>query len=287
MRYQISHTTLYRFSQAISLGSHTLRLRPRSDSHQTLHQFSIDIDPTPELVSDQIDLLGGSCCGVWFPNQRTPYLQIQTYSEVSTHCKNPFGYLIAPWATTLPIDYPNSVLVGLAPYLHKPLAESIAANVTDLAQQILHEVDRNLSRFLTALTQHIYDRCTYVIRETGAPLPSGVTLHQKQGTCRDFAVLFMDVCRAVGIAARFVSGYQEGDPDQTDHDLHAWVEVYVPGGGWRGFDPTHGLAVSDRHIVLSVGADPKQAAPVTGTIREGQRVQSTTLTSQISVKRLD
>lgn len=77
----------------------------------------------------------------------------------------------------------------------------------------------------------------------------------------------MDACRAVGLGARFVSGYQEGDPEQERRDLHAWAEVYLPGGGWRGYDPTHGLAVADRHVALAAGMRPALAAPITGTFR--------------------
>ena len=286
MRYQISHTTCYGYSQAVFLGRHTLRLRPRSNPFQTLKQFSITIDPKPELMSGQIDWLGNTCTEVSFLNTSLGELNIQTQAEVETHCTNPFNYLSEPWATTLPIDYPNSVLIGLTPYLQQPLTAPIAASVTELAQQLVHEVDSNLSHFLTLLNQRIYDRCAYVIRERGAPLPASVTWQKQQGTCRDFAVLFMEVCRSVGVAARFISGYQEGDPEQENHDLHAWAEVYIPGGGWRGFDPTHGLAVTDRHIALAVGAQPQQAAPVTGSIREGQLIKST-LKTQISVKQLD
>ncbi|MEL6384711.1 MAG: transglutaminase family protein [Cyanobacteria bacterium J06626_18] len=286
MRYQISHTTCYSYSQAVFLGSHTLRLRPRSDTLQTLKQFSLTVAPVPEITSDQIDLLGNSCTEVNFLNTPLSDLKIQTHAEVETHCANPFNYLLEPWATTLPIDYPNSVLVGLTPYLHQSLIAPIAASVTDFAQQLVYEVDGNLSHFLTLLNQRIYDRCAYVVREQGAPLPASVTWQKQQGTCRDFAVLFAEVCRSVGVAARFISGYQEGDPEQRNHDLHAWAEVYIPGGGWRGFDPTHGLAVTDRHVALAVGAYPKQAAPVTGSLREGQLVKSA-LKTQISVKQLD
>ena len=285
MRYQILHITDYSYSQPIVLGPHVLYLCPRSDSYQTLDQFSIDIDPAPELVSKQLDLFGNVCMSIWFSNKATSYLRIHTRSNVKTHCTNPFNYLVEPWATTLPVDYPTSVLTGLQPYLHQSSTLAISANVTDLAQQVQHEVNYHLNRFLTTLTRCIYDRCTYVVREKGAPLSSGITWRNKEGTCRDFAVLFIDACRAVGVAARFVSGYQEGDPDRTNHDLHAWVEAYVPGGGWRGFDPTHGLAVTDRHIVLAVGAYPKQAAPVSGSIREGQAIQSTLMT-HISVHQL-
>ena len=92
----------------------------------------------------------------------------------------------------------------------------------------------------------------------------------------------MAVCRAVGLAARFVSGYQEGDLAQASHDLHAWAEVYVPGGGWRGFDPTLGLAVSDRHVAISAAVDPQQAAPVSGTLQPAQQVE-TNLETQIKL----
>lgn len=286
MRYQISHTTSYSYSQAVFLGSHTLRLRPRSDSYQTLQKFAIDVEPIPELISDQIDFLGNGATEIRFFNTPLSHLKIQTHSEVTTHCTNPFNYLLEPWATTLPIDYPTSVLTALKPYLHQPLTGAIAVDVTDLAQQLIHEVDGDVIRFLTTLTQRIYEHCTYVVREKGNPLPASITWQKKQGTCRDFAVLFLAACRAVGVAARFVSGYQEGDPQQAKHDLHAWAEAYIPGGGWRGFDPTHGLAVTDRHIALAVGAAPAQAAPVTGSLREGQLIRST-LTTQITVKKLD
>jgi transglutaminase-like putative cysteine protease len=95
------------------------------------------------------------------------------------------------------------------------------------------------------------------------------------GSCRDLTVVFMEACRAVGLAARFVSGYEEGDSNILERDLHAWAEVYVPGGGWRGFDPTHGLAVSDRHITLVASPYPAQTLPISGTTEEGSRVGAT------------
>ena len=93
------------------------------------------------------------------------------------------------------------------------------------------------------------------------------TLRCGTGSCRDLTVLFMEVCRSQGLAARFVSGYQAGDPGQQDRELHAWPEVYLPGGGWRGFDPTLGLAVTDQHIAVACSWHPAGAAPVVGTIR--------------------
>jgi transglutaminase-like putative cysteine protease len=95
----------------------------------------------------------------------------------------------------------------------------------------------------------------------------------------------MEVCRAVGLAARFVSGYQEGDPEARERDLHAWAEVYLPGAGWRGYDPTHGLAVSDRHISLVAAAVPSYAAPVSGAVSaEGGKKVDSQLEAQILIK---
>ncbi len=127
-----------------------------------------------------------------------------------------------------------------------------------------------------ALNQLIYQDCEYITRETGKPYPAGITWERKQGSCRDFAVLFMEVSRAIGIAARFVSGYQEGDKNQQNRDLHAWVEVYLPGAGWRGYDPTLGLVVSDRHIPLAASAIPNYTAAVDGSITPVQRSQNVT-----------
>ncbi len=144
----------------------------------------------------------------------------------------------------------------------------------------------NHAYFLTRLTQLIPEKCVYQQRLEGMPYPAAVTLSKQTGTCRDFTVLFMAVCRAVGLAARFVSGYQEGDLENTSHDLHAWAEVYVPGGGWRGFDPTLGLAVSNRHVAIAAAANPKDAAPVSGTLQSGQQAE-TTLESNIKLEAIN
>ena len=156
----------------------------------------------------------------------------------------------------------------------------------ELAQDIATATQYNTLDFLFALNQRIYQDCQYLTRHTGEPFPAGVTWRSKQGSCRDFSVLFMEVCRAMGIAARFVSGYQEGDSNQQDRDLHAWAEVYLPGAGWRGYDPTLGLVVSDRHIPLAASAIPAYAAAVDGSVtpvNSGQKVTAQ-LNAQILIQ---
>ena len=234
--------------------------------------------------SDFVDLDGNNLTKLWF-SQPTEKLSIQTLAKVETSCTNPFAYLLEPWASVLPLDYPSSLLRQLEPYLHSCTNDS---TVLELAQDLAIATHNNLLDFLFELNQRIYRDCDYVVRDLGEPLPPGVTWRKRQGSCRDYTVLFMNVCRAAGIAARFVSGYQEGDAQQQSRDLHAWVEVYLPGAGWRGYDPTLGLVVSDRHIPLAASAIPKYAAAVDGAVtpvETGARVTSE-LQAQISLTTL-
>ncbi|MBD2259946.1 transglutaminase family protein [Pseudanabaena sp. FACHB-2040] len=290
MRYQIRHVSCYSYRQPVTLRPHVLRLRPRSDATQLLQQFQLTLTPEPASSSQLIELEGNSTLGIWFSADKTAQLTIEAISEVETCRTNPFDYLVEPWAASLPLDYPTSVLTSLQPYLCPPLLPAVDPGVMQLAQALLHDVQGNLGYFLTALTQKIVESCEYTVRESGPPLPAGITWSQKRGSCRDYAVLFMAACQSLGLAARFVSGYYSGYATEasttTEGDLHAWVEVYIPGGGWRGFDPTHGLAVADRHIALAASAHPSQAAPVTGEVLEGATVPST-LENHITIQVLE
>jgi transglutaminase-like putative cysteine protease len=251
-----------------------MRLRPRCDAQQKLHSFSLQLDPPPKQLSENVDLDGNSITKAWFTEEPIAQFTVQAISEVETFCDNPFVYLLEPWAVNLPIDYSNAVLSRLQPYLQPYWGKQFSATsgtidpeAMILAQEIWQATHGNTTAFLNELNQRIYKNCGYLMRETGSPLPPGITWRSKQGSCRDYAVLFMEVCRAMGIATRFVSGYQEGDPDSNDRHLHAWAEAYLPGAGWRGYDPTHGLVVSDRHIPLVASANVKGTSPISGKLK--------------------
>lgn len=254
---------------------HTVRLSPRSDGSQKLKHFAVDIFPQPAKIADVLDLEGNTCLCLWFPDEAITALKVHTEANVETFRTNPFDYLSEPWAIQAPIDYPSSIAAHVSPYLHPPWSQHLSPLVVEFAQTVLHEVGGNVGLFLSQLTQTIYTQFEYFHRPAGDPQPANVTMERKSGSCRDFAVLFIAACQAVGLAARFVSGYQEGDELQDSRELHAWPEVYIPGGGWRGFDPTHGLAVSDRHIPLAAAAHPANAAPISGKLRPGYWGQST------------
>lgn len=265
MTYKISHITTYTYNKPVSLNPHLIQLRPRSDVFQKLHHFSLEVIPEPLGISNNIDLEGNSVIKIWFPqSNKTQQLQIKVTSELETDCKNPFNYLLESWAMELPIvDYPAPLLKNLEPYLSAPVDPLIS----QLALEVWDQVNGQTLNFLSCLNQKIYESCQYITREKGRPFPAGITWQKKTGSCRDLAVVFMEACRAMNLATRFVSGYQEGDLDKEHRELHAWAEVYLPGAGWRGYDPTQGLAVSDRHIVLVASAIPSSATPVQGSFR--------------------
>ncbi|WP_299489489.1 transglutaminase family protein [Acaryochloris sp. IP29b_bin.137] len=264
MDFTIVHSTTYTYAQAVTLGPHLLRLRPRSTEEQQVRGFHLQISPEPVGLTHKLDAEGNNVARCWWSETPLATLEVTATSQVVTTCTNPFQFLLEPWATHFPIDYPNSLKTILYPYLNSDL-DAVA---TQLAQELAIAVDSNIIDFLTQLNLRINQTCQYQARERGHPQPPWLTWQQKQGTCRDFVWLFMAACRGMGLATRFVSGYEAGDPSQAQ-TLHAWAEVYLPGAGWRGYDPTMGLVVCDRHVAAVASAWPQQTQPILGSLRGG------------------
>jgi transglutaminase-like putative cysteine protease len=278
MQFSIEHSTTYTYSQPVVLEPHILRLTPRSDGQQRLQSLELQILPKPLGQSAVSDFEGNRAVKVWFAPQRESGLVVTVRSQVETLCTNPFNYLLEPWAQQLPLNYPASVLNQIQPYLvGPPWRSAVDAEVAALAQEVSQGVNGNVSQFLTVLNQRICDSCDYIFRELGAPFPAGHTWKHRRGSCRDLTVLFMEACRSVGLAARFVSGYQclTDEPPEDGFALHAWAEVYLPGAGWRGFDPTQRAgAVADRYITLVASVYPGDTTPVVGAFSQGNGAQS-------------
>jgi transglutaminase-like putative cysteine protease len=287
MKYTITHSTTYTYTSAVCLNPHIFRLQPRSDGFQRLNHYDLQITPIPQGQNSILDIEGNLLTRCWWSNTPTQVLEVDAISEVETLCDNPFNYLLEPWATRLPFDYPTALAEHLQPYLTPTHLGSLASDpaATQLAQEIAHAVSWNPIHFLEELNQRIYHSMRYQVREEGDPQPPSITWMQQSGTCRDFVVLFMAACRAVGLAARFVSGYEQGDPTY-EQMLHAWAEVYLPGAGWRGYDPTMGLVVSDRHIATAASEWPRYTAPITGTHR-GDNGTSVYFESNVLVQKQD
>jgi transglutaminase-like putative cysteine protease len=276
MRYWIRHTMTYQYDRPVTLAPHWVRLRPRSDVTQMLHDFSLTVEPTPERVSENLDLEGNSVLKLTFDDEPLEQLKLTAVSQVETFRTNPFDFLLEPWASRLPIDYPILLHQQLQPYLATSAAglPAIDPMALQLANDLWLQTDGNPVLFLWQLNQQIHANCCHIIRQTGEPFPPSITWGKEAGSCRDLTVLFIEVCRAMGLAARFVSGYQEADAG-NDPELHAWAEVYLPGAGWRGYDPTQNLAVGDRYIALVASSVYRDTAPLSGSLKTGIGASST------------
>jgi transglutaminase-like putative cysteine protease len=282
MLFHIKHTTRYRYSKAVFCEPLIVRLRPREDGSQRLIRYHLTVDPQPVGQCEYLDVEGNSATQCWF-NVPTCTLLITTNCVVETLRINPFDYLLETGAMELPVRYRPESRAALAPYqAHEQPPDGV---VVEFANEILSSAKRQTIVFLTKLCGWIAGSFHKEIRPEGDPLPPEVTLAKRSGSCRDLAVLFIEACRAVGLAARFVSGYQGALDDDGDRHLHAWAEVFLPGAGWRGYDPGQGLAVADQHVVVASGLTPLAAAPSTGTFR-GTGVTST-LESQIVIRTSD
>lgn len=273
MLFTIDHTTEYRFTRPVFFEPHQIRLEARSDASQRLLRFDLEIEPAPAGVSRALDAEGNVVTLAWF-NDLHDRMLLRAHSEVETLRDNPFDFLLTPANHRLPVSYPAWETAPLTATLRRDRGRAKASGppsrsdpVLSLAHHLRNASNDELVPFLSRLAASIAERFTVIHRETGDPWPPATTIEMGQGACRDLAVLFIDACRAVGLAARFVSGYQQGDTDQDERHMHAWAEVYLPGAGWRGYDPTHGLATADTHVAVAAAADPIHAAPVSATFR--------------------
>lgn len=264
MIFEIRHTTIFTYERPVFLEPISVRLRPRCDCTQALHHHALTLTPAPAGGSETIDLDGNGLQAFWFDGVHAS-LRITAASGVETLRTNPFDFLLTePEASILPLAYPQDLEPALKPYLARV---QVTSEVDIFARDLRQKAGGATLPFLSLLTEGISTLCEQEVREEGEPMLPARTLAASKATCRDLSVLAMDVCRSVGLATRFVSGYQQSDEDVPYRHLHAWFEVYLPGGGWRGYDPTNGVAVADRHVVLCAGAEPRQAAPTSGSFR--------------------
>lgn len=264
MLFEIVHAMTFSYAPPVFLEPITVRLRPRCDCTQGLQRHAIAVTPTPAGGCQGIDLDGNTFGTYWFEGSHSS-LEITATSRVETLRTDPFDFLLTdPKTSNLPLAYPPDLEPLLEPYLRR---DECAPEVDAFARDVRREANDATLPFLSLLAGRLSTLCEHEVREQGDAFLPAQTLVAPRAACRDLAVLAMDVCRSAGLAARFVSGYQQGDEEQPSQDLHAWLEVYLPGAGWRGYDPTSGLAVADRHVALCAAANPRHASPTFGTFR--------------------
>ncbi|MGS0891498.1 transglutaminase family protein [Burkholderia stagnalis] len=274
----LHHATRYSYDQLINLGPQIVRLRPAPHCRTPIVAYSMTVEPAQHFINWQQDPFSNYLARLVFP-ERTRHFEvtIDLVAEMSVY--NPFDFFLDSSADQYPFQYDDALKVELAPYL----ACDPQTSASPAFRAYLDGVDRTPAGtvdFLVALNQRLQQDIGYLVRmEPGVQTPEQ-TLELASGSCRDSGWLLVQLCRHLGIAARFVSGYliqltpdvkSLDGPSGTSvdfTDLHAWCEVYLPGAGWIGFDPTSGLLAGEGHIPLACTPQPTSAAPVEGLIDE-------------------
>ncbi|XHS80240.1 DUF2126 domain-containing protein [Burkholderiaceae bacterium UC74_6] len=273
----LKHVTRYRYDRPVSLAPQIVRLRPAPHCRTKILSYSLRVEPEQHFVNWQQDPFANYLARLVFPEKTQAFtVTVDLVAEMAVY--NPFDFFLEPQAQKIPFKYEDGQRAELAPYL-------AADEPGPLLKKYLAGIDRKPRTtidFLVDLNQRLQRDISYLIRmEPGVQTPE-VTLGKASGSCRDSGWLLVQILRHLGLAARFVSGYliqlapdekALDGPSGTEvdfTDLHAWCEVYLPGAGWIGLDPTSGLLAGEGHIPLACTPQPSSAAPIEGAVDESE-----------------
>jgi len=273
----LHHRTSYRYDRPITLGPQSVRLKPAPHCRTPILSYSLKVEPAEHFINWQQDPQGNYSARLVFPKPTRVFsVEVDLVAEMTVF--NPFDFFLDPTAEKIPFSYEPKLAVELTPFLRKdaptPAFEAFISTI-DLTQ-------RSSIDFLVALNLRVNRAVRYIIRMEHGVQSADQTLTLGSGSCRDSAWLLVQVLRHIGLAARFVSGYlvqlrpdvkpAEGPAgaSQDFTDLHAWCEVYLPGAGWIGLDPTSGLLAGEGHLPLACSPEPSSAAPISGAVEKCQ-----------------
>ena len=274
IKVALEHYTGYQFARPVSVAPHIIRLRPAPHSRTPIEAYSLDISPRNHFINWQQDPFGNWLARVVFP-EKVSHLEITVGLVADMMVINPLDFFIEEYAERFPFTYEPELAADLAPYLRQ-VSDSTDAAAWRSALPPVPSDGVPVVQFLAELNRAVRGDVAYSVRmEPGVQTPDE-TLRLGIGSCRDSAWLLVSLLRQYGLAARFVSGYlvqlaadQESldgpsGPEADFTDLHAWAEVFIPGAGWIGLDPTSALFAGEGHIPLSATPHPSSAAPIAG-----------------------
>ena len=275
----LNHVSHYRYDRRVNLGPQVVRLRPAPHCRTRILSYSLRVEPADHFVNWMQDQQSNYLARLVFA-EKTQELRIEVDVVAEMSVLNPFDFFLEPEAENVPFKYDDMLTGELAPYrVPTPLTPRFKEYLAHINRG-MHQEKRRTIDFLVALNQTLAKDIRYLIRlEPGVQTPEE-TLTKKAGSCRDSGWLLVQLLRHLGFAARFASGYLiqlKADVKSLDGpsgtevdftDLHAWCEVYLPGAGWIGLDPTSGLLAGEGHIPLACSPDPSSAAPITGALEE-------------------
>lgn len=273
-RLEICHTTRYGFGFPVQLGPHALLLRPREGHDLHIATSALTIAPNASLIwrRDCYDNVQGIAT---FDGESVTDLSIMSRLEVELYEFAPLNFLVEEHALHYPFSYTLEEQIALGPFLD-PVYHDGQRLEGWLAPYRQVPPDTETFAILDGMNRRIHEELGYEVREEAGVMAPSDTLYRGRGSCRDMAALLMDSCRRLGIAARFVSGYVHGPATEAGGaSTHAWAEVYLPGAGWKGFDPTNGAVVGPDHIPIAVHHHPEAVPPVAGVYTGPDGVGST------------
>ncbi|HEY4361826.1 MAG TPA: transglutaminase family protein [Bryobacteraceae bacterium] len=289
IRVALHHKTIYHYDRLVRLGPQTIRLRPAPHCRTPVRAYSLKIEPQPHFLNWQQDPQSNYLARVVFP-ERVKHFSMEVDLVAEMTVINPFDFFLEEYAEKAPFRYEDSLEREIAPFrFTTPAGPKLAEYLKTISLTPTRTMD-----FLVAINQRLQGEIRYLVRMEPGVQTSEETLTLKSGSCRDSAWLLVEILRNIGFAARFVSGYLiqlkadvkplEGaaGPERDFTDLHAWAEVYLPGAGWIGLDPTSGLLAGEGHLPLAATPEPASAAPVSGIIDECE----VTFTHEMSVTRV-
>src|SRR5262245_31011642 len=267
----IEHVTRYRYDRPVMHAPHLVRLRPAPHGRTAIHDYALTIHPESHRIYWQEDPFGNHVARVVFSAPiRELTIEVRLVAEMTV--VDPFDFFVETYAEHYPFRYDGLLAQELAPYLE------VAEDGPRLRDWV-GRVDRRLQKivpFLVGLNARLQREIAYTVRMDPGVAACEETLDRATGSCRDTSWLLVQALRHLGLAARFASGYLvqltadvpsldgPSGPERDFTDLHAWAEVYLPGAGWVGLDPTSGLFAGEGHIPLACTPDPVSAAPITG-----------------------
>ena len=268
----LRHHTQYQYDRTVALSPQVVRLRPAPHCRTPILSYSMRVTPSEHFVNWQQDAFSNHLARLVFP-EKTQEFDVVVDLVADMRVINPFDFFLEDEAREWPFPYGDALRRELAPFLKVspgPLVSHYVASVSRASQPTVS--------FLMELNQRVQRDIHYIIRMEPGVQTSEETLRLRSGSCRDSAWLLVEILRSLGLAARFVSGYLiqltadvksldgPSGPESDFTDLHAWTEVYLPGAGWMGFDPTSGLAAGEGHIPLACTAEATSAAPISGSV---------------------
>jgi uncharacterized protein (DUF2126 family)/transglutaminase-like putative cysteine protease len=273
IRVALHHRTRYRYDREVSLSPQVVRLRPAPHCRTPILSYSLRITPSQHFLNWQQDPQGNFLARVVFPGKtRELALEVDLMAEMTVI--NPFDFFLEPEVFEYPFQYSDWIAGELQPFrVTEPLGPELRSFLAAVPRDAKRTVD-----FLVDVNRFVQREIRYLTRDEPGVQSCEETLKRRSGSCRDSAWLLVQILRNLGLAARFVSGYliqlrpdvkPLDGPAGADHDftdLHAWAEVFLPGAGWVGLDPTSGLLTGEGHLPLAASPDYQSAAPISGAV---------------------